>query len=183
MLFFPVSRKFRGSVSRALIGSLTALFCAQTLTAGIAYADDLVRISSLTDISVPLWVTGDPEVAETVLVCVYHTVAATYALKAVGDGPGFFLHNGSYTMPYSVKWNDGGALNPAGGSTAVLTNNVKLASLNNARIETDAPSSSSDCNSGANPTAQLTITISQVDLDSALDGTYTGVLTLYLTAS
>ena len=148
-----------------------------------AYADDLVRITNLSDVTVRSWVTGDPAIVQTVLVCVYHTVAATYAIKAVGDGPGYVLKSGSGSLPYSVTWNDGGAANPAGGATSPLTDNVKLSGLSAARTQTDAPANSDDCNGGGSPTAQLTITISQADLDAATDGTYTGVLTLYLTAS
>ena len=161
--------------------TLSAAFLLGHLTP--AYADVLVRITYLSDVSVPSWVTGDPAIVQTVLVCVYHTVASTYAIKAVGDGPGYVLKSGGSNLPYSVTWNDGGAANPAGGSTDPLTDNVKLSALSAARTQTDAPANSDDCNGGGSPTAQLTITISQADLDAAPDGTYSGVLTLYLTAS
>jgi hypothetical protein len=149
----------------------------------VAVADDLVRITNLSDISVPNWITGDPAISQTMLVCIYHTSAATYGIKAVGDGPGFFLKNGTATLAYNVTWNDGGAGNPAGGTTSTLVDNVKLSGVSGARIETDAPTSSDDCSGGSSPTAQLTIGISQVNLEAAPDGTYSGVLTLYLTAS
>lgn len=141
---------------------------------------DSVQIGNFTNITVPLWINGDPTIIQTVLVCVYRDIARTYAITATGSGPGFLLNSGANSMAYTVAWNDGGAANPAGGTTTQLVNNVKLTTRNNARIATDVPINSSNCNSGSSPTAQLSVTITNTVMDGAADGTFTGTLTLVL---
>ena len=144
-----------------------------------------VRISNLTNITVPLWITGDPTIIQGVFACVYrenngNNNARTYAITATGDGPGFLLKSGANTLAYTVTWNDGGAANPGGGTTADMTNNVKLTNRQNARNQTDTPATNDSCNSGASPTARVRITITNTNMEAAPDGTFTGVLTLIL---
>lgn len=147
-------------------------------------AADSVEISNLSDITVPVWITGDPDIIQDVFVCVYRQnttgTVRTYGIKATGDGPGFFIKSGIKQLPYSVTWNDGGAGNPSGGTTSPLMNNVALSGLNNARNNLDLPANSNDCNAGASPTSRLRLTITSTDMDAATDGTYTGTITLLL---
>lgn len=144
-----------------------------------------MRISNLSDVKVPRWVIGDPDIVNDVLVCVYiertHGNNDHYNITATGDGPGFFLRNGSFIIPYTVTWNDGGDRNPSGGTTATLVSNVELANRKKARTARDQPSSSSDCVGGNEPTARLRITISKTAMDKARDGTFNGTLTLFVT--
>jgi hypothetical protein len=145
---------------------------------------DTVRISNLSNITVPLWVTGDTSIIQDVFVCVYRANttgnSTSYGITATGDGPGFLLKSGTNNVAYTVTWNDGGASNPGGGTTATMINNVKLTSRSNARNNKVTPINSSDCNAGASPTARLRITLSQTAMDAARDGVFTGVLTLVL---
>jgi hypothetical protein len=145
----------------------------------------LVRISNLVDVSVPNWVTGGPDIIHDLFVCVYRQNVTDqnrrYAIRAVGDGPGLALRSGFHQIPFTAIWNDGGVGNPAGGTAAPLLHDVKLLSRNNARIQTDLPRDSTDCQGYSRPTARLRLVISRTALDAAYDGVYTGVLVLMLT--
>lgn len=142
-----------------------------------------VRITSLVNVTTASWITGNPSIVMTDLVCIYNTANRSYALTATGGASGFFIASGSNSIPYTVTWNDGGAANPAGGTTYLLINGVKRTGLQNARIPADTPANSNTCNSGAAPTAQITITITATSMEAARDGTFTGTLTLILAAS
>ena len=143
-----------------------------------------VRISNISDVNTPIWQTGDPDIVQDVYVCIYRENTSgsvrTYSITATGDGPGYYLKNGSETLAYSVTWNDGGAGNLDGGTSSPMVNNIALTLLNSARIQTDAPTYSSDCNAGASPTGRVRITISSANLDAVYDGNYSGVLTFVL---
>jgi hypothetical protein len=159
-----------------------ALFTPMLIAAG-ANADQ-VQISNLSDVTIPLWVTGDPDIIQDVFVCVYREnnsgTSRSYSIQATGDGPGFALKDGTQTLPYSITWNDGGESNPGGGTTATMVNNVALSNRSNARIDQDLPANSADCNGGSSPTARLRFTVSATDMDAAPDGAYSGTLTLLL---
>lgn len=156
-----------------------ALFCCFAAAIGAVDAQaEQVRLTNLTNVAVPLWISGDPTIIQTVLVCVFHDVSRNYGITALGSGPGFFLNSGTDKLPYTVSWNDGGAGKPNGGTLVPLQHNVKRTSRNNARTASDAPSNSTNCNNGASPTAQLTITISNTAMDAARDGAFSGTLTL-----
>ncbi len=139
-----------------------------------------VDISNLANQTSASWITGDPNITFTNLLCIYNTAGRTYGITATGGAGGFVLTSGANSIAYTVTWNDGGAGNPSGGTTAPMVNGVKLTARNNARISTDAPANSSTCNAGASPTAQVTIGISATNMDAARDGTFTGTLTLLL---
>lgn len=145
---------------------------------------DQMRISNLSTLTMPMWIIGDPDVVLDELVCIYRENTSgtdrSYAITAIGDGPGFALTNPPYSLIYNVTWNDGGAGNPTGGSTSTLVNNIALSGLTNARIKEDVPTNSDDCNGGASPTAQLRITVTNAHLQAAPAGTYSGTLTLVL---
>lgn len=168
------------NMSRA--GCFTALLLSLSISA--AAQADQVQISNLSDVSIPLWVTGDPDIVQDVFVCIYREndsgSSRTYGIQATGDGPGFALRDGAYTLPYSIQWNDGGESNPGGGTTANMVNNVPLSGRSNARNDQDLPNNSADCNGGSSPTARVRFTITATDMDAAPDGTYTGTLTLLL---
>ncbi|MBL0317871.1 MAG: hypothetical protein IPP74_00960 [Alphaproteobacteria bacterium] len=145
-------------------------------------ASPTIRISNLSDITISNWITGDSDIIQDVDVCVYKEDVTlsnrNYDLMATGDGPGFILKNGSYNLPYSVFWYDGGEGNPGGGSTHALTSASQVTSLHNSRIDTDVPTSSNDCNVGAVPTARFRVKILATDLDAVPEGTYTGQLSV-----
>lgn len=168
-------------VSSTLFISVAAILLLNTSTANAQQ----VRISNLSNITIPMWVNGDPAIVQDVFVCIYRqnggsNTNRTYAIRATGNGPGFLIKTGANTIAYTVTWNDGGAANPGGGTTAPMVNNVRLTNRQNARIKQDIPTFSSDCNAGASPTARLRIQITAAAMDAARDGTFTGILTLLL---
>lgn len=155
------------------------------LVISTANAATNMRISNLSNITIPQWVTGDPAITQDVFVCIYrgnegNNSRRTYKIRATGDGPGFLLKSGANTIAYTVTWNDGGVANPGGGTTATMSNNIVLENRQNARNQLDSPANSSDCNAGASPTARLRIGITAAVMDAARDGTFTGTLTLLL---
>ena len=140
-----------------------------------------VRISNLSDISISRWIIGDPEIVQDILVCVYtESNNRKYNVLAIGDGPGFLLRSGPFTIPYTVSWNDGGEANTGLGNKAFMTNNMQLSNRGGARAPRDAPSNSTDCVGGSRPTARARIKVPVVGLESAPDGTFTGALTFVL---
>ena len=167
-------------IVRQCASVLVVIAASQSFYIYNSIAADEVEISNLSNITIPLWVTGDPTVISDVFVCAYDKNNRVYGITATGDGPGFLLKSGSHTVAYTVLWNDGGAANPGGGTTAPMVNNVKLTSRANARDKSDTPNNSADCNGGQSPTARLRITINQTAMDAAYDGTYTGTLTLII---
>lgn len=170
-------------LKRFLLAVTTAAGLLSLTFPGMAFADQ-VRISNLSDVSIPIWVTGDPDLVEDVFVCVYREndsgSSRSYGIAATGDGPGFALKDGGNSIPFTLTWNDGGAGSPDGGTSSPLVDGVTLSNRNNARIDTDLPANSTDCNGGSAPTARIRLTISATAMDAAPDGTYTGTITLLL---
>ncbi|MBL0319705.1 MAG: hypothetical protein IPP74_10535 [Alphaproteobacteria bacterium] len=147
-----------------------------------AYAVNSARISRLSDVTVPLWITGNGNIQQDVFVCVYvggTPATRNYHVTATGNGPGFLIKNGARSVAYSVQWNDGGAANPGGGTSKTLTSGSSIAA-SNARFPADTPFNSSNCNGGASPTARIRLTITSAALDAVPDGTYTGTLNILI---
>lgn len=144
------------------------------LYADTASAIVFYRISNLSDLSLPAWSIGDPAVTAHEDICVYSTLAGNYAVNVSSPG-GFFLLNGSYQLPYSLGWDDGGA-GHLGSSSTPLSNNVTLQS------QTNLNTLATDCSLGvpAGATARLNLTIMQADMTAARAGTYTGTITLII---
>ena len=170
---------FCRSISKAI--SLPLAVALQFSCFSDAFAN--VRATNFANQTSASWITGDPAITFTNLVCIYNTAGRTYGITATGSASGFVLTSGANTIAYTVTWNDGGAANPAGGTTSPMVSGVKLTARNNARIGTDTPANSSNCNAGASPTAQITIGISATNMDAARDGTFTGTLTILLSAT
>jgi hypothetical protein len=171
-----------GPTSRFL--ALFLAVCASPFATLSDAAADEVEISNLTDVNVPQWVTGDPDIVQDVFVCVYRAnisgTARTYGIEATGDGPGFFIKSGGTTLAYTLSWYDGGTGSPGGGAGQPLVNNVVLSGQTNARNNADLPANSADCNGGASPTAMLRIGVTATNMDAAPDGMYSGTITLIL---
>lgn len=165
---------------------LYALTIWQFASGDVAFSQE-ARISNLSDLALPLWVTGDPGITQDIFICAYAssqiTNNRTYSITAIGDGPGFLLKSGINTIAYTLEWSDGGTGNPAGGETKPLLNNITLPARNNARNDRDLPRNSSDCNAGSNPTARLRISISQTAMDAARDGVFSGTLSIIMSVN
>ena len=170
VFLFCNSGFYRAFVSGALMVSAATFLYTPAFAVG-----PTIRISNLTDVSVPSWITGDSDIIQDINVCVYKedTVASNrdYDITATGDGPGFLLQNGAHSVAYSVIWYDGGEGNPGGGSQNTLTSASQITSLQNSRLDTDVPTFSNDCSTGASPTARLRIKILASDMDAAPEGT------------
>ena len=141
------------------------------------YAIVFYQISSLSDINLPAWSIGDAAVSAYKDICVYSTIVGNYGITISSTG-GFVLSNGAYQIPYTLSWDDGGA-GGLGASSTPLSNNVTLASRTHMNILT------TNCSVGVltpGPTARLTLTISQAAMIAARAGTYTGTITLVLSA-
>ena len=110
-------------------------------------------------------------------ICIYssgNNPTGSYAITVSSAG-GYVLKKGSNALSYSLSWNDAGAGNLNDGGTP-LTNNSKLSGRRNAN--TLDPTC---ITSGAN--ARLNIIINEADLAAAYAGTYTGTLTLMVSAN
>jgi hypothetical protein len=167
-------------VFRFFLHSLLIVFCLASFNAQAQQ----MRISGLSDFTIGNWRMGDPNVYRYIDICIYRQNNASgtnrrYFITASGNGPGFNLKSGSYALPYSVQWFAGGTGNPGGGTARPLTSNVQYPNnFNTARLKTDVPTNSSDCNGNSAPTARLALTINATNLDAVPDGTYIGTLNL-----
>jgi hypothetical protein len=136
--------------------------------------DARVKISDLNDLSQNAWDEGQGDVVLTDNVCVYSTRAnGAYKVTANGSGAAnaFTLANGANIMPYALKWAD----SVAGAGEALTANALSTAFAN-------ANRSDPNCTVGGN-NAKLEVKISAADMTAAIDGTYTGVLTLIVSPS
>lgn len=111
-------------------------------------------------------------------VCVWTNAASgSYRVTAKGDGTDFAFvvkkqGDTSKTIPYSVLWND------ESGTTGAISLSANVTSTN----QTGANSQSISCSSGSNATGNFKVTLSQSDLLKAVSGSYSGVLTLVISA-
>jgi hypothetical protein len=136
------------------------------------------KISNLSDLTLASWVNGDGDVTLTNDVCVYSSKAnGGYTIKASGSGASsaYTLANGSNLIPYNVTWNSGGVGALANTGTALAANTTSSPLTHAAR-------DSSTCTGATpGPTARLVVGMLATDLDSAVDGSYDGTLTLLVT--
>jgi hypothetical protein len=159
------------------------LYCLLFLLAVVTYlpasdarASLAAQIANISDLNLPTWGIGDPDVNQHIDVCVYAIgiFSTSYGVTISSPG-GYVLSNGSNTIPYSLYWEDSGAGNLGTTGGTQLTNNVKLTGRMNANILSPL------CALGlSGPTARLTIKITQADMTAALAGTYNGTITLLI---
>ena len=124
---------------------------------------DEVRINNLTDI--PLAFSG-ADVSNTSEACIYRNSAATYQITATGDGAAnaFTLTNGSDTVNYSVRYDDGTGF-------VGMTSGTPLA-------QTNAESVNDSCVTAGSNNATIEVTVLAADATSLPADSYTGTLTL-----
>lgn len=155
------------------------LILALMFAAAPAHALSLMQISGISDMNLPSWGIGDPAPEAHIDMCVYAVlpVAGQYAIRVSSPG-GYVLTNGANQIPYELYWDDGGPGNLGGNMGAQLTNNVTLTGRQNANVL------SALCALGiTGPTARLNLRISSAAMNAALAGTYTGTITLLLSAT
>jgi hypothetical protein len=139
--------------------------------------DARVKISGLTDLSQASWEDGNPDVVLSDDLCVYSTRASGgYKITANGSGPAnaFEIASGANVLPYALKWNDGG-------QGALATPTVSLSPNTLSAAFANASTTSPNCATGE--TARLQVSITAAAMAAAVDGTYTGVLTLIVSPS
>jgi hypothetical protein len=128
----------------------------------------LVRISNLTDMSLPDW-DGTSNPSAFIDFCVWSTSRA-YKVTASGSGAGgvFSLAGqttSANTVAYTVAWRDQAS------TTTALTAGTQLSGQS-------ATVTSPTCNSGAANNTRVTVTIAASVLEAVPNDTYVGVLTL-----
>ncbi|WP_147416755.1 hypothetical protein [Sphingomonas edaphi] len=129
-----------------------------------------VRITNLTDVNFGTINNLAADAINSQSVCVWANGSGSdYSITATGSGPGgsFSLMNGSWQLPYQVRWNSqpgqtNGTLLSAG---TPITNQVT-----NAQNQT--------CGNGPPTTASLIVVLPSASLSSATAGSYSGTLTL-----
>ena len=136
-----------------------------------------VKISGLQDLQLAAWEANNGDVVLSEDFCVYSTRAqGGYKVNAQGSGAAnaFSLANGANSLPYSLKWNDGGA-GALSDPTVALTPNSLSAAFQGA--STVSP----ECTGG--DTARLEVRVTAAQMASAVDGEYAGTLTLIVSPS
>ena len=137
----------------------------------------LFRVSGISDLSFGSY-SGSGPLSRDDDVCVWTNASGgNYRITARGNGTSFAYivsktGDNTKTIPYTVQWNT------TSGTTgnSALTANVTSGNLSGANTQ------SSTCATGAAATANFQVTFAQADLLSAPSGTYTGTLTLIVSA-
>lgn len=166
-----------GTANAATQGTLGST---STGTAQISVTKNVqAQISDIQDMTLSNWSVGDGAVTLTSNVCVYSSTG-TYKVTATGSGLlGIYtIGSGLNLIPYTVKWNAGGAGNLADTGTN-LTAGIQSSSFGN------ASTTSANCSGGGagNDTARVVVGITQSAMDSAASSPtpYTGTLTMLVT--
>jgi hypothetical protein len=149
-----------------------------TLLATPARAGGLaVQITNVSDLNLGSWSIGDAGITSYIDVCIAATVTVPlgdYAITVTGGSGGYVLTSGSNQIPYTLAWESSGAGNLGSSSGSQLSNGVLLDNQPNAYIL--APF----CGNGNN--ARLHINITQAAMTAALAGTYSGTITIMVSA-
>jgi hypothetical protein len=161
----------RGTLKRApRVSACAALFLAALIQSSPVPAQK-VRITNIPDVDFGLLSNLQADSRRSQNICLYST--GTYSVSAIGSGSGsaFTLSNGSNSLAYEVEWSDQSG-QPNGSS---LAPNVS---------QTGRTSSATHqfCNSGPTSSASLIIVLRATELSKALEGSYTGSLTLLIAA-
>jgi len=174
--------KYRGLWARpAISGVLFSLACFMPLESSLAdvtsdstvslTVSELVRITSLSDMTLT-FTGGTSAPSDFKNVCVYtNMTSAAYKVTAFGNGNStggtgtdFFVHAGTYAIPYRVKWNT-----VTGGGGTELTAGSELTGLSGANT------TSQSC--GGSPNASFEVSFVREEILKKPSGTYSGVLT------
>jgi hypothetical protein len=133
-----------------------------------------VRATGFTDVNFGMLSGLQSDQRQSQSICVYSNGnAGAYSVTAWGSGlaGSFELSNGLNTLPYDVQWS------PTSGQTtgADLSPNVSLnGQVSGAQHQT--------CNNGPATSATLIVVLRGVDLAQAREGTYSGSLSLLISA-
>jgi len=138
-----------------------------------------IGISQITDFSLPSWSIGDGNINSHIDVCVFSSSGKSgdYAITVAGSS-GYVLTNGSSQIPYALTWDDSGAGSLGQITGTTLNNNLRLSGQVNGNTKSATCSGN---NSG--PNARLSLKINEADMAAALAGTYSGAVTIIVSAN
>jgi hypothetical protein len=152
------------------------------LLAGLAFATVItapaaaqrVRISALTDVSFGMLTSLQSDHRQSQSICVYSNgQTGAYSVSAWGSGSAgsFEMSNGLHTLHYDLEWSpiSGQANGTALAPSVALTGQVSGASHQT-------------CSTGSATSASLIVVLRGVDLMQAREGTYSGSLSLLISA-
>lgn len=137
----------------------------------------LFRISGISDLDFGKY-SGHGDISLDDDVCVWtNTASGNYRVTAKGQGTNYAFvvvkqGDATQTIPYSVRWNN----------TSGVQGNIELTANVISADKTGANHVSTTCASGSAVTANFQITFTQSSLLAVRAGTYTGVLTLVISA-
>lgn len=133
-----------------------------------------VRVSDLTDIVYGTINNLQADSRRSQSICV--SASATdglYSVTATGTGPGgaLELSSGAFSLPYSVEW-----------STAPSQSFGASLVANEALVGQSTPEKQQDCKSRGLQTASLIVILRGAELGAAIQGSYSGTLTILIAA-
>ena len=146
--------------------TLIALLCHQPGTA----QSMKVEVSGLSDVNFGQITNFQTDLRQAQSVCVAaNSSGLRYSVQASGSGSGgaFALSNGVYDLPYSVEWSP----TPGGTSGVALSASTPLAAQTTSER-------GPRCKDG--PTASLVVVLRASETSRALQGNYSGSLTLLI---
>lgn len=133
-----------------------------------------VRISNLSDVNFGTVTNLQADSRRSQNLCVFSNGSTrSYSVSASGNGPGstFVLSDGTHLLPYQVEWSQ-----ISGQSSGVaLSPNVALSGQT-------ASASNQFCSTGPSTSASLSLVLRAADLERARQGSYTGSLTILISA-
>lgn len=156
----------------AIARCLAILLCAAVIPS--TASAQRVRITGLSDVDFGLITNLQAESRRSQIICVFsNSTGNAYSVSAAGSGPGgsFTLANGSSELAYIVEWSQQSGQT----SGTSLTANGLLSGQTSAATH-------QFCNRGPPSSASLTIILRAAELSRALEGNYTGSLTLLIAA-
>lgn len=143
---------------------------AMLLASGTLVSAQQVRITNLTDVNFGTINNLASDAINSQSVCVWANGSGSdYSITATGSGAGgaFSLGNGTWQMPYQVRWNS----QPGQSNGTLLSAGTPL----NNQITT---AQNQTCANGPPTTASLIVVLPSASLSSATAGSYSGTLTL-----
>lgn len=133
-----------------------------------------VSISGLTDVAYGTINNLQTDSRRSQSICVSaSTTDGLYSVTATGTGPGgaLELSSGTFSLPYSVEWSSA----PSQSFGASLTANAGL-------VGQSTPEKQQDCKSRGLQTASLIVILRGAELGAAIQGSYSGTLTILIAA-
>lgn len=163
----PVNRSGRRLAATIAMGFLAALSAEPA-------AAQKARITGLTDVSFGQPANLQIDHVRSQSVCVFSNgPGARYGVTAAGSGPNgaFQLSSGMQVLAYEVLW-----------SPEASRNNGNLLQANRLQSSYASQATHQFCNNGPSTSASLSVVIRAADLSRAVEGAYSGTLSILISA-